>query len=219
MSLTEMKQCNPNIRMFDVHDDEFAPFGRVLSMDAQEISAYVSDKYPIPEDRSRYETDLKELHEFAISKRIQKEVFGYLPMQCGLVYGQNKILSGIEYHQGSEVNIAIQDCVLLLGNVQDIVHQHYDASKTTAFYLHQGDVIEVYATTLHYTPIQTSPAGFSTLVYLLEGTNTEISYVPGDMLTKKNKWYMTHATQKAKIELGYIAGLDGDLLQLKYPKE
>ncbi|MGX8852394.1 DUF4867 family protein [Amedibacillus sp. YH-ame10] len=216
MSLDQMKILNPTIEFFDVHSEEFFPYGKVLSMDSKELVQYVDTQYPISKEGTTYIPDIEQLHHFIVFDEIQKEIFGCMPIQCGIVQGMNDKLTGIEYHQGSEVNIAINDCVLVLGSTKDLNRNHYDVSKAKVFYLHRGDVIELFSTTLHYTPLQTTSKGFSTLVYLLEGTNTEIDSKPMDVLTKKNKWYICHPSQSSKIEQGCVAGLDGDLLILKY---
>lgn len=219
MSLESMKKANPEVEFYTVEDAEFAVYGRVLPYDPSEIMSYVSKNLPILENGSAYCADIEELHNFDISRKVQKDIFGWLPMQVGLVHGKNQSLTGIEFHQGSEVNVAVEDCVLLLGKTSDMEGTSYAGEKAQAIYLKKGDVVEIYSTTLHYTPLQVSKKGFSTLVYLLEGTNTEIPYERNDMLTKKNKWYICHASQTKKIEIGNIAGLTGELRTLRIPED
>ena len=59
-------------------------------------------------------------------------------------------------------------------------------------------MIEVYATTLHYAPCQTSAKGFRCVVVLPKGTNGELSHRPENksgeekLLAAVNKWLIGH---------------------------
>lgn len=216
MSIEIVKQLNPAIPFYTIDQKEFEQYGRVLSYDTSEVVSYVKETHSIPPQGSIYLPDIKSLHAFPLFNDIQKNIFGCMDIQCGLVHGNNNKLTGIEYHQGSEVNVAIEDCILLLGRTSQLENNHFNGSKAKAFYLKKGQAIELYSTTLHYTPLQASRIGFSTLVYLLQGTNTDIAYTPNEVLTKKNKWYICHPSQKEKRKSGYVPGLDGELIIVNY---
>ena len=57
-----------------------------------------------------------------------------LPIQIGYCNGDNRKLNGLEYHRSSEINIAVNNLVLLLGREQDIeADDTYDTSRVEAF--------------------------------------------------------------------------------------
>ena len=85
---------------------------------------------------------------------------------AGVVTGKNKVLNGLEYHQCSETIIAVTDYILALGKRQDMVGNDYDIEKCELFYIPKGTVVELYATTLHYTPI-TVKNSFKSICFLL----------------------------------------------------
>lgn len=85
------------------------------------------------------------------------------------------------------------------------------------FFQSKGSAVELYSTTLHYTPCKVSEEGFMTLVILPEGTNAPLENTSNKniLLTKKNKFFMTHPSQKAKVESGNHPGLIGELIKIK----
>lgn len=220
--LEQLKQMNSNLQIFTTKDKEFQQYGRSLDIDATSLIDYLSSQTEKDEiknaAKASYVTDREDLHNFACIPQIQKDIFGYLPIQTGVVKGRNQSLTGTEFHQGSEVNVAVTDCLLVLGNKYDMIDNTIDVSQMDVFYVEKGEVLEIYPTTLHYTPIEANNEGFSLVVILIEGTNTDIDFEKNSMLCKKNKWYVCHSSQTAKIEQGFRVGLTGDLLTIKYPQ-
>ena len=49
---------------------------------------------------------------------------------------------------------------------------------------------------------------------LLDKTNTPISYRKGELLTKRNKWFIAHVQNQKKIQEGNVGGLLGEPLQI-----
>lgn len=218
MTIEQIQACNPEYEFYTTQSTQFQEFGRVLAYDANSWIQYANTAYPLPDKKASYFPDGEDLHNFSLIDAIQQDIFGHLAIQTGIVQGKNEYLTGIEFHQGSEVNIALTDCILVVGRRQDMIGVNYDGGLTKKFYLHKGEVVEIYASTLHYTPIQATSEGFSLGVILLEGTNTDIGPTSQTMLTKKNKWYITHASQTEKVKAGCIAGLQGELLHIKHCK-
>ena len=84
------------------------------------------------------------------------------------------MLNALEYHRSSEANVAATDVILLLGQQSDITDDFkYDTAQLEAFFVPAGTAVELYATTLHYTPIGTkeNDYAFKTGVILPFGTN------------------------------------------------
>ena len=127
----------------------------------------------------------------------------------------NRKLNALEYHRDSEINIAVSDMVLLLAKEEEVEDDYtLDTSKVKAFFVPAGTMIEVYATTLHYAPCQTSDKGFRCVVVLPEGTNGELSHKPENksgeekLLAAVNKWLIGHA--EGGLPEGSFIGLKGE---------
>lgn len=70
---------------------------------------------------------------------LKKRGYGGLPVQIGYCNGHNKKLNAVEYHRSSEIDIAVDDVVLLLGKQQDIAKDNtYDTANIEAFLLPAG---------------------------------------------------------------------------------
>lgn len=216
MSIEEIRNLNSDKEIFEVLDGKFSVYGRVLDKyDSNEILSYALKHVEIPLGGNSYTPSIKEYEDFNIIKKIRDEVFGKLDIQAGTCAGQNSSLTGFEYHQGSEVIIAVTDCVLILGKLWDMECSEYDVNKAMFFYLKKGQVIELYGTTLHYTPCKVNKKGYITIVVLLHGTNSVIDKSEEVLLTKKNKFFICHKSQEEKIKQGVVSGLLGNLLDIK----
>ena len=142
-----------------------------------------------------------------------KSLTGYLDVMAGVVTGKNDVLNGLEYHQCSETIIAVTDYILAVGKRQDMVENDYDIEKCELFYVPQGTVVELYATTLHYTPI-TVIDSFKTICLLLKGTGDACQR--RGILKKKNKWFIAHKDNVEKVQAGDYPGLKGKMIQIKH---
>ena len=115
----------------------------------------------------------------------------------GWCAGFNQRLNAFEYHKSSEITVAATDLVLLLGRLQDVQDfARFDARNVEGFFLPRGTAVEVYATTLHFAPVMTSPQGFQAVIILPIGTNAPLEKVdtnlPGEegLLWMTNKWLL-----------------------------
>lgn len=199
-----------------VTDRSFQKYGKVIhNFDYSELLEEMKGT-PIPEGVI-YEPSIKRLEELQIAETMQNSVYGGLPIQVGYCNGHNHTLNAVEYHRCSEVNVAAEDIVLLLGREQDVEEDFtYDTSKMEAFHVPAGMAVELYATTLHYAPCGVGENGFRCVVILPQGTNTELTHsVSGEgedkLLVAKNKWLIAH--EDARIE-GAFVGLRGENIKL-----
>ena len=157
------------------------------------------------------------LEALAVAKDLTESAYGGLPIQIGYCNGNNKKLNAVEYHRSSEVDIAVNDLILLIGRQQDIEADFtYDTAKIEAFYVPAGTAVELYATTLHYAPCSAGEDGFRCVVVLPKDTNLELNFTPGKdgedkLITARNKWLIAH--EDAKIE-GAFNGLKGENITL-----
>lgn len=209
MNLEMLQKQNPHLSILDIKGDEFKSYGRVIDwVDLSEVMQYCA-KAEIPKDGNQYEASIQDLEDITAIQDLSQTVYGGLDVQAGTCIGHNKELNGVEYHQGSETIIAIKDCILILGKRQDMVGDTYDGSLTECFYMKKGEVVEIYDTSLHYTPCKTEDY-FFTIVLLLKGTNGPIEKQQG-ILMKKNKWFITHSSMKTKVDEGNYPGLSGKI--------
>lgn len=202
------------MEIFSVGDERFRKYGKVW--DGFECSKILKEMEhtPLPDDVI-YVPSVEEMEVLQEAVEFQNRVYGGLPIQIGYCNGNNHKLNALEYHRNSEINIAVTDMILLIGQLADVTPEHtYDTAKVEAFHVPAGTVVEMYETTLHYAPCNVGDNGFKCVVILPKGTNTEIDFVlpkTGEdaLMTAKNKWLIAH--EKAGIE-GAFNGLRGENL-------
>mgnify|MGYP000624012843 FL=1 len=187
----------------------FKDYGRVIKQDVQEAINFAQTYQNI----NAYDTSIKELEDIPCIQELMKDIYGYLDVMAGVVTGKNDVLNGLEYHQCSETIIAVTDYILAVGKRQDMVENDYDIEKCELFYVPQGTVVELYATTLHYTPI-TVIDSFKTICLLLKGTGDACQR--RGILKKKNKWFIAHKDNVEKVQAGDYPGLKGKMIQIKH---
>ena len=206
-----------------VTDAAFRKYGRVIShVDVTELVAALKET-PIPADVV-YEPSVESLEKLPVKEELSKVIYGEMPIQIGYCNGHNKKLNALEYHRDSEINIAAEDAVLMLGSLQDVEADFtYDTSKVEAFLVPAGTAVEIYATTLHYAPCHVEDGGFQVAVVLPKGTNYELKAAHGKVANGKapnedallaavNKWLIGHA--EGGLPEGSFLGLKGENLSL-----
>lgn len=200
-----------------VTDRSFGKYGRVLSGYTLSGILEIMRHTPLPEDVV-YVPSVEEMEALPEAAEFKRRAFGGLPVQFGYCNGKNTKLNALEYHRSSEINIAVTDMILMVGMEQDIQEDHtYDTSLVEAFFVPEGTVVEMYATTLHYAPCMVSEEGFRAVVILPAGTNMALDFPAGfsgedRLITAKNKWLIAH--EEAGIE-GAFCGLKGENIDLK----
>lgn len=206
-----------------VTDAAFKKYGRVIShVDVAELVAALKET-PIPADVV-YEPSVESLEKLLVKEELSSVIYGEMPIQIGYCNGHNKKLKALEYHRDSEINIAAEDAVLMLGSLQDVEADFtYDTSKVEAFLVPAGTAVEIYATTLHYAPCHVEDGGFQVAVVLPKGTNYELKAAhakvengkaPNEdaLLAAVNKWLIGHA--EGGLPEGSFLGLKGENLSL-----
>lgn len=212
--LDKLKEKN-DIEIFSVFDPEFESYGRILDLDTREIIE-AAEKFDLPQNVA-YMPSTPEFEALPIAETIKNELFGTLPTQIGYCYGHATLLNATEWHTSTEVNIAATDLVIIIGHRWDIKDDKIDSSKFKGFFVPKGTAVEVYATTLHYSPCQVSDAGFRWIVALPEGTNTKIeTNVSDKKMTAKSKWLLSHADNEEDIKNGAVVGITGVNYRINY---
>lgn len=200
-----------------VADPAFKAYGRVITGYDFSGLLMAMEHTPLPEDVI-YIPSLPEMEALSDAKELERGIYGQMPIQIGCCNGHNKKLNAVEYHRDSEVDIAVDDLILILGIQQDIEEDHtYDTSRMEAFLVPAGTAVEVYATTLHYAPCHVKDEGFRCVIVLPKGTNLDMEPVdvkdPEDrLLFARNKWLIGHA--EGGLPEGAFIGLKGENLSV-----
>ena len=200
-----------------VTDPAFKAYGRIIT--GYDFSGLLKamEHTPLPEDVI-YIPSLPEMEALSDAKELERGIYGQMPIQIGCCNGHNKKLNAVEYHRDSEVDIAVDDLILILGKQQDIEEDHtYDTSRMEAFLVPAGTAVEVYATPLHYAPCHVKDEGFRCVIVLPKGTNLDMEPVdvkdPEDrLLFARNKWLIGHA--EGGLPEGAFIGLKGENLSV-----
>ena len=200
-----------------VTDPAFKAYGRVIT--GYDFSGLLKamEQTLLPEDVI-YIPSLPEMEALPAAKELENGIYGQMPIQIGCCNGHNKKLNAVEYHRDSEVDIAVDDLILILGKQQDIEEDHtYDTSRMEAFLVPAGTAVEVYATTLHYAPCHVKDEGFRCVIVLPRDTNLDMEPVevkdPEDrLLFARNKWLIGHA--QGGLPEGVFIGLKGENLSV-----
>ena len=133
---------------------------------------------------------------------------------CGIIITAFSLIKGERLKELSKNTILP---IIYMGIFAIVMHYAFMymgmtiTDKVKAFKVLKGEAIEIYATTLHFCPIQTSKDGFGCVVGLLKGTNTELDFVPENKLIfRNNKWIIAHEDNVGLIEKGVFGGIYGE---------
>lgn len=210
------------MKIYSVFDEEFRPYGRVLkNLPVGDILDKLRTGTPCPCEGVTYVPSEPLLEAEPLFAALQQQVFGTIPVQLGYCNGKNHILNCLEYHRGSEFNLAPEDFILLLALQQDMGEDFtLDTAKVKAFLVSAGTPVLVYETALHYAPISSSADGcFHCLVGLPKGTNEDLpadfSATEGEsrLLRARNKWLIAHP-DAPEASQGAFVGLYGENIQI-----
>ena len=219
--LQTLRDKNLNVPFYSVYDAEFRPFGRVIDFDASRLIAACEQAAVMPAEGANYVPFMPELEALSDFETVWRTLRGEGGCQIGCCWGYNSRLNCLEYHRASEHNIAVSDMVLLVAAQQDMDGFDLPAGKIVGFFAPKGVTVEVYATTLHYCPCQTSDSGFRSIVVLPKGTNEPLEHAApaggdGRLLWCKDKWLIAHPDNAEMVSKGAYAGLHGENYTIRY---
>lgn len=208
--LEQLRAANPHIPIYSVKDPAFAPYGKVYDEDTSVLCRTVEETTEFPAQGSKYVAALESIDRLPESDAFRQKYCGQLDEQMGLCWGHSSQLNALEWHTCNEFNIAVRELVLLLAKRGDLdADGRLDASKIKAFYLGQGEMIEVYSDTLHFCPCEVTENGFSCIVGLQRGTNLPLDGKQG-LLWAKNKWLIAHEANAPLVARGAVPGIYGE---------
>ena len=214
-----LREKNPNLPLYSVHDPAFAPYGRMLPIVDPASLRAAMEKTVIPGTGNSYVASDPILEATADVRRLADTVYGGMAVQAGCCNGHGFTLNAEEYHKCSEVNYSTTGLVLLLALPGDIHDRHLDASAVVGFYLPPEVMVEIHPLVLHFAPCRVRPEGFTCLVVLTEGTNGPLPHVdpsaPGEagLLWMRNKWLLCHQ-DSPQAQKGAFVGVTGENLKL-----
>ncbi len=198
------------MKIYSVNDKEFLNYGKVIENPFVKEFDSASKKVAVPETGSAYVAGL-DLFETDSALKYFNAYFGDMPVQIGYCYGRNNTLNALEWHKSPEINCALEDMVLLLGDMRDMDGDTFDSKNLKAFLVKAGQTVEFYQTTLHFCPIGQNNSVFRCVVILPKGTNTPLENKSEDKkLIAKNKWLICHPDCKRHVDLGRVAGIKGE---------
>ena len=219
MNIEDVKANNMNLTIKSIDDYSFVDYGTVITdIDCTPYLEYM-DMAQIPSEGNVYEPTIEDMERLEVTNRISSSIYGEMPIQVGYCNGNNRHLNGFEYHKGSETIYAVTDLVLMLGKVKDIKNDMYDSSKVEIFFVPKGVTVELYQTTLHFSPCEVNSDGFKAVIILPKGTNLPLENEKyndkeSKTLFKKNKWLIVHESNERFIKLGVHVGITGENISI-----
>lgn len=198
------------MNIYSTTDECFAKFGKVIESPYYHDLKDASVAVEMPSDGTKYFPSVAEFERDDI-KNYYAQLFGGLDVQIGCCLGRNKAMNALEWHKSSEIVVALSDMILLLGDIRDMENGKYDSKNLKAFFVMEGESVELYSTTLHFCPINVKDTPFTNVVVLPKGTNTPLESPTSDKrLISKNKWLIIHKDFKAQVELGRDVSIVGE---------
>lgn len=201
------------MKVYKITDAEFREYGMILN--GYDFTSFLKalSALEIPDMGITYEASVKSLEDDKEFANMASRGFGGMPIQIGYVGGNNKILNCLEYHKSSEFNIALDDVILVLGKQTEMEGDSFDTSLCKAFLVPAGCGVELFATTLHYAPMNVSENGYRVACVLPLGTNgakPDLTVLDGQdkACAGSNKWLLAHPNSEDAKKGAYI-GLKG----------
>ena len=204
------------MKIYSVYDPEFKPYGQIVTGMEDTVAEILNTLKDAPcGEAVDYVPTWEPLQKLPAAEEVSLHCYGGMPVQLGWCNGHNSKLNCLEYHRDSELNYCATDLILLLGLEGDIDFETYmyDTAKVEAFLAPKGTLLEVYATALHYAPINAG-GKFRCTVVLPKGTNTELQFKPDPagesrLLTATNKWLLPHP-DSPEAKGGAVVALKGE---------
>lgn len=213
-----LKAINPRLTWYSALDARaFRRYGEVVTgYDFAPLIDFLRECAPLPQCGNLYVADDKDAH-LPVIGELSSARYGGMPLESGYCNGYNQMLDGLEYHRGSEIDVAATDCVLLLSTIFEIENNRLDSARVEAFFLPAGTAVELYGTTLHFSPCRVRSEGFKVGVILPAGTNTPLDRRDErePTLRLRNKWLLAHEDCKRLTDTGAYPGIYGENYQVQ----
>jgi len=215
--MSQISEYSPNVQIYSINDENFRRYGKkITGFDFTEFIEYLNTKTQIPQYGNKYVASDQYAEKLALLQELEDWFYGGMPLEIGWCNGHNKELNALEYHKSSEIDVAATSSILLLGSILDIKEGKIDVTDIEAFYIEQGQAVELYGTTLHYSPCEVSDSGFRMGIILPRGTNEAIDLKEriDPTLWMRNKWLLAHPDADNLIGRGAYAGITGEMIKI-----
>lgn len=219
--LNQLQSRNTNITILPISDPRFLKYGNLLSGYDFSKCLEIMQTKPIPEEGNCYIASDEDLMNTEAVTELSQRFYANMPVQIGYCNGNNTKLNALEYHKGSEIDVAVTDLVLILSDIRNIINNKLDSSCVDVFYVPADTACELYATTLHFSPCATSTDGFKSIIILPEGTNAPLNPLPvpkcpeDHLLWMRNKWLIAHS-DSVPASKGAFIGITGENIEIQY---
>jgi len=218
--LESLRRLNPALRIVHARSAEFAEFGRVLEKcPTAGLVDWMSANVPIGDGVS-YQRSVTNLEDLARPDgRTWRQwasacFFGGAGAQAGWVAGRNTSLGAFEYHKSSELLVAATPLLLFLGRLSELENfERFDVAQVVGVVVDRGVALELYATSLHLSPLMVDRGGFRAAIILPAGTNAPLegadASLPGEegLLRGERKWLLACAGSRQE-KLGARVGME-----------
>lgn len=218
MTLQQLQEKNPGLKLYSVLDPAFSRYGRILEDETVNLASSL-DTTEIPAVGNCYQASVPVLEAVDLMPRMQRVVFGGMPIEAGYCNGRGDTMNAMEYHKCSEVNFSTTGLVLLLALPEQLHDGKLDSADVVGFYLPAGVLVEIFPLVLHFAPCRIAEEGFRCLVILEKGTNEALNFVDTSasgeekLLWMRNKWMTCHPDSPQR-EKGAFVGICGENLKL-----
>lgn len=217
--LDALQKKNPHLKIYDIFSPEFRKYGEVFSAEPFSELFEKMKSAPLPDEGNIYVASDSELEKLDIFEKLEKNYYGGMPVEIGYCNGQNTKINALEYHKGEEINLAVTDLVLFLGQVQQLKDNTLSTDELECFFVPKGTAYSMYSTTLHFSPCKVHKSGFLCSVILPRGTNAPLDgkreeiFENDKTLWMTNKWLIGHAESRP-VSNGAFCGLTGENYEL-----
>ena len=218
--LEKLREKNPSLDILPVEAPEFGVYGMVHEgVAVPQMKAFVQ-AHGTQDAEELYIPCEDKLMEMEESRVFKENLFGQVNCQIGYYHGRAVKLNAVEYHKCSEVLVLFEPAVLVLGSVWEIKNHKLDSSVMKLFYVPADTCVELYATTLHFSPLMATGRGVSQVVAQAAGTNTPLvtkreERIQTDRyLLERTKWVLAHGEYVKSLGEGAYEGIIGDNITL-----
>ncbi len=217
--LSALQNKNSHLKILDISSSEFKKYGEVFSPEPFCELFEKMESTPLPSEGNVYVASDGELEKLSIFEKLEKNYYGSMPVEIGYCNGQNTKINALEYHKGEEINLAVTDLVLFLGQVQRLKDNTLSTDELECFFVPKGTAYSMYSTTLHFSPCKVHESGFRCAVILPRGTNSPLTgereqiFEHDKTLWMTNKWLIGHRESKP-VSNGAFCGLTGENYEL-----
>ena len=221
MTFQELKEKNPHITISKITDASFQKYGNIIEGYDFADALQALEQKDTPELGNIYVAEDPDFMRLPVICELQEGFYGHMPIQAGYCNGGSSKLNALEYHKGTEIDVAGTDLVLLLSATYQIRNNTLASSEVEGFYLPAGTAVELFGTTLHFAPCKVWASGFKSIIILPKGTNSPLDALPvpksmeDKLLWMQNKWLIAHK-ESVPASKGACVGITGDNIEIYY---